>query len=144
MLRAIVGLIKGLVVGGGVGYGLIALHLGESGVLAYLACGLVGALVGLVCGRAPWKSETIWTPVVKMIVGALIGTGLAALGRHFLPGSVALFTFPDKFALTPQSGPFLATVIGVLYGMFVEIDDGGGSKEPAVKDKALPAPAKKK
>jgi hypothetical protein len=138
MLRALVGLIKGLVVGGGIGYGLVALHVGESGVLAYLACALVGALVGVVCGRAPWKSETIWTPVVKMIVGALIGAGLAALGRHFLPG-MSLHTFGDKFELTPQSGPFLAAAIGLLYGVFVEIDDGG--KEPP-KDKA-PAPAKK-
>src|SRR5256885_13730013 len=108
MLRAIVGLVKGLVVGGGVGYGLLKLGWDES-VWAYVACAVVGALVGVVCGRAPWKSETIWTPVVKMIVGAIIGTGLCALGRHFLPDA-ALPKVQDV-ALTLRSGSVLAAGI---------------------------------
>ncbi|MSP62037.1 MAG: hypothetical protein EXR72_17235 [Myxococcales bacterium] len=142
MLRAIVGLIKGLVVGGGVGYGLVVSGMAESGALAYVACALVGALVGVVCGRAPWKSETIWTPVVKMIVGAVIGGGLCALGRHFLPGATLYHV--EKFALTPQSGPFLATAIGVLYGVFVEIDDGGKSEKQGPKDQKPAGPVKTK
>src|SRR5579859_4433908 len=105
MLRAIVGLIKGLVVGGGIGYGLLALGW-TSAVWVYLACSLVGALVGVVCGRAPWKSETIWTPVVKMIVGALIGVGLCALGRRFLPDAHLATVGPLDLRTT--GGTFLA------------------------------------
>jgi hypothetical protein len=87
-MRVIIGLVKGLIVGGAVGYGLLRLGW-TSGVLAYVACAIVGAVVGVVAGRAPWKAETIWTPVLKMIVGAAIGVGLAALGTHFGPDSEA-------------------------------------------------------
>lgn len=139
MLRAIIGLVKGLIVGGGIGFALLKLGW-EGSFWAYVGCALVGALVGVVCGRAPWKSETIWTPVVKMIVGAIIGGGLCALGRHFLPDA-ALPKVQDV-ALTIRSGSFLAAAIGVLYGMFVEIDDGG--KAAAEKDGKSAEPAKKK
>jgi hypothetical protein len=133
-MRVIIGLIKGLIVGGGVGYGLLRLGW-TSGALAYVACAVVGALVGVVAGRAPWKAETIWTPVIKMIVGAAIGVGLAALAVHFGPDS-EVYVKPLKTGLDSvpfRSGPILAPIIGVLYGVFVEWDDGGGKKD------ALPA-----
>lgn len=140
MLRAILGLIKGFVVGGAVGYGLFRLGW-TAGVWAYLASALVGAVVGVVCGRAPWKSETIWTPVVKMVIGAVIGAGLAALGRRFLP-DLHLASF-QTMEIGTRSPAFLTAAIGVLYGMFVEIDDGGRAdkepdKLPENKAKSLP------
>lgn len=134
MLRVILGLIKGAIVGGGVGYGL--LRLGWTGSLfAYLACAVVGAVVGLVAGRAPWKAETAWTPVVKMIVGAIIGAGLCALGLNFLPDRA--FTIAQLGELHVRSGVMLAPAIGILYGIFVEVDDGG-SKKPEVADRNAP------
>jgi hypothetical protein len=130
MLRVIVGLIKGAVVGAGVGYG--ALRLGwQAGMLAYLACALVGALVGVVAGRPPWRSETSWTPIVKMVVGAIVGAGLCALALHFLPNPTI-----DVAQLGPlelHSASLLAPLVGVLYGIFVEVDDGGERKAPAAK-----------
>jgi hypothetical protein len=129
MLRVIVGLIKGAIVGGAVGYG--AWYLGATGgVLAYVACALVGAVVGVVAGRAPWRAETIWTPVIKMIVGAVIGAGLCFVGFRFLPD--------PQFHLAGvevglHSAPLLAPAVGVLYGIFVEVDDGGSKKEPPKK-----------
>jgi hypothetical protein len=135
MLRLLVGLIKGLVVGGGVGYGLLRLGW-TNAVWIYIACALVGALVGVVCGRAPWKSDTIWTPVVKAVVGSLIGVGLCALGRKVLP-ETHLFAL-QGVAVSTQDGSFLATAIGVLYGMFVEVDDGGKAPDG---DKAKLPPA---
>lgn len=132
MLRALIGLIKGLIVGGGVGYGL--LQLGASGaVAAYAGCALVGALVGIVCGRAPWKSETIWTPIVKMIVGGLIGVGLCALGRHVIPDARVAVIGGEE--LRSGGAPLLAAAVGVLYGVFVEVDDG-----KVEKDKEPPRP----
>jgi hypothetical protein len=138
-MRVIVGLIKGLVVGGAVGYGLLRLGW-VSPVLAYLGCALVGAVVGVVAGRAPWKADTIWTPALKMVFGALVGVGLAALGVHFGPG-IDVFIKPLHTALDSvpfRSGPILAPIVGVLYGIFVEVDDGGGKKPnaPAAKGKA--------
>jgi hypothetical protein len=126
MLRVILGLIKGAIVGGGIGFGL--LQLGWSGgFFAYVACALVGALVGLVAGRAPWKAETIWTPVVKMVFGAIVGAGLCAVGFHLLPDPS--FKVAQFGELHLHSGILLAPIIGVLYGIFVEVDDGGGKKE---------------
>jgi len=135
-MRVIIGLVKGLIVGAGVGYGLLRLGW-TSGALAYVACAVVGALVGVVAGRAPWKAETIWTPVLKMIVGAGIGVGLCALGTHFGPDS-EVYVKPLQTGLEHvpfRSGPILAPIIGVLYGIFVEWDDGGGKKDapPAKK-----------
>jgi hypothetical protein len=146
-MRVIIGLVKGLIVGGAVGYGLLRLGW-TSGALAYVACAIVGAIVGVVAGRAPWKAETIWTPVLKMIVGAGIGVGLAALGTHFGPNS-EVYVKPLQTGLEHvpfRSGPILAPIIGVLYGVFVEWDDGGGKKEPPAKkggDDAPPAPNKR-
>ncbi|MGZ3428910.1 MAG: hypothetical protein ACXVCV_19795 [Polyangia bacterium] len=146
-MRVIIGLVKGLIVGGGIGYGLLRLGW-TSGVLAYVACAVVGALVGVVAGRAPWKAETIWTPVLKMIVGALIGVGLAALGTHFGPDS-EVYVKPLQTGLEHvpfRSGPILAPIIGIIYGIFVEWDDGG--KEAAAAKKAeggdAPPPPKKR
>ncbi len=141
MSRALFGLLKGLIAGAGISYGLLVLGKVD-GPLAYLACGLVGAVVGLICGRAPWRAETIWTPALKMIFGLLVGTGLYALGRHFLPGQdlpmphVPIQHVPEKLAL--NSGAVLAPVIGALYGLFVEVDDGGAPKEEKQQRK-LPA-----
>ncbi len=145
-MRVIIGLIKGLVVGGAIGYGLLRLGWITPAV-AYLACAVVGALVGVVAGRAPWKAETIWTPVLKMIVGSLIGVGLAALGLHFAP-NIDVLVKPLQVGLDVvpfRSGPILAPIVGVLYGIFVEWDDGGAKKAAdeagaaAAKAKKLPA-----
>lgn len=142
MFRAIFGLIKGLIVGGAIGFAL--LKLGATGQLGgsvvYGACAAVGALVGLVCGRAPWKSDTIWTSVIKAVVGAGIGAGLGAIGLKLVP-DIHLFQLPSVASLDAQSigthtGAFLTVAVGVLYGMFVEVDDGGASAEP--NRKALP------
>jgi hypothetical protein len=139
-MRVIIGLIKGLVVGGAVGYGLLRLGW-VSPVLAYLGCAIVGAVVGVVAGRAPWQADTIWTPVLKMVFGALVGVGLAALGVHFGP-SIDVFIKPLHAGLDTvpfRSGPILAPIVGVLYGIFVEWDDGGAKKPAPAKPKAPPA-----
>jgi len=136
-MRIIVGLVKGLIVGGAVGYGLLRLGW-TSGALAYVACAIVGALVGVVAGRAPWKAETIWTPVLKMVVGAGIGVGLAALGMHFGPDS-EVYVQPLRTGLEHvpfRSGPIMAPIIGIIYGVFVEWDDGGSKKDGAAGKKA--------
>lgn len=145
MGRLLVGLIKGLVIGGGAGAALLALHL--SGILGYVAIALVGATVGLICGKAPWRAETIWTPVLKMVVGLGISLGLFALGRKFLPGE-EFMSFNLKGLLPALSGtlalnsaPVLAPAIGMLYGAFVEVDDGGDNTpklEGKAKSRALP------
>jgi hypothetical protein len=130
MLRVVIGLLKGALVGGAVGYGL--LHLGwTSGLIAYLACAVVGAGVGLVAGRAPWRAETLWTPLVKLIVGAGVGVGLCAVGYKVLPD--ASLHLAGLGTVSLHSGALLSPIVGVLYGIFVEVDDGGGKADPEQK-----------
>jgi hypothetical protein len=134
MVRVILGLLKGAIVGGGIGYGLLRLGW-TTAILAYLGCAVVGALVGVVAGRAPWKAETIWTPVVKAIVGAIIGVGLCAIGFKLLPNPS--FHLAQVGDLELHSGPILAPLVGILYGIFVEVDDGGRARvaKPATQKK---------
>ncbi len=140
MVRIIVGLIKGAIVGGGIAYGLLRLGF-LSPFWVYLACALVGAVVGVVAGRAPWKAETIWTPVLKMVVGAGIGAGLAALGLKFMPEQT--FNIAGVGELSLASAPVLSAAVGVLYGMFVELDDGGDKTDAADDKGDKKKPAKK-
>ena len=138
MGRALLGLIKGALIGGGIGYCLLKLG-NPSGILVYLCCGIVGAVVGLLCGRAPWHAETIWTPILKVIFGFGIGAGLYALGHRFAPGmSLTIQGFTEPTSL--RSGATLAPIIGMLYGLFVEVDDGASSAAAPGKGrvKALP------
>jgi hypothetical protein len=132
MLRVIIGLIKGAVVGGLIGYG--AWYTGwTGGVVAYLACALTGALVGVIAGRAPWRAETIWTPVIKMITGAVIGAGFCFVGFRLLPDPQFKLAGVE---LGLHSATILAPAIALLYGAFVELDDGNAGKKGAA------APAK--
>jgi hypothetical protein len=137
MGRALLGLIKGALIGGAIGYCLLKLG-NPDGVLVYLCCGIVGAVVGLLCGRAPWHAETIWTPILKVLFGFGIGAGLYALGHRFAPGlslTIQGFTAPTSL----RSGATLAPVIGMLYGLFVEVDDGASTAGPSKsRVKALP------
>jgi hypothetical protein len=104
-----------------------------------LACAVVGAGVGLVAGRPPWRSETLWTPAIKLIVGAAIGVGLCAVGFRLLPdpslhvGSLG--------SLSLHSGPVLAPLVGILYGIFVEVDDGGRPSDSPKAEKT-PGPTR--
>ena len=140
MVRVILGLVKGLLVGGGVGYLLASQGLGGAGALAYVACAVVGALVGVIAGRPPWRAETIWTPVVKALFGGVVGAGLCFVGSRFLP-EVKLPSIANLHELPLRGAAFLSTAIGVLYGIFVEVDDGGtaDAEKKAAAQKSLPA-----
>lgn len=116
-MRILLGLIKGAIFGGGVGFG--AYKLGLGGSLGFVICGVAAAVAGLVCGRAPWRHETLVTPIIKMVFGFGVGAGLyygwTALG---LSEKVASFGGPvEVHAIAAPA------IIAILYGTFVEIDD---------------------
>lgn len=144
MGRVVIGLLKGLIVGALIGFGALKLGIGSGG-LAYVVQGAIGFVVGLVCGKPLWRQETLWTPVVKGVFGLLIAMGLTWLARKTL-GGVSL---PLPAALGVPEGRSLVDVplvlgglIGAIYGIFVEVDDGGKAAS-ADAAAAKPTPAGK-
>jgi hypothetical protein len=150
MLRVVLGLLKGGLVGAGIG--ALAFKLGvTSGLPAFVAYGLVGGLVGIVAGRPPWRQETMWTSLLKGIFGFGIGL-LLYWGAHKLLGGVPA-SFAAGLGLGVPAGkalvdvPFLlGPAIGALWGILVEIDDSAGSKPSgkAGSKAASPAPVARK
>ncbi len=143
MVKLLVGLLKGGVIGGAVGYGAFALADATGFGNAWLTYGVVGMLVGLFVGRPLWslirdKSSTTWIGVIKGAVGFGIGCGLyALLAKAINPGSLEvggynLFGWP----------PYVGAMIGGIYGAFVEIDDSVGADDKG-KDKSAPVRAPK-
>ena len=143
MLRVVLGLLKGGLVGAGIG--ALAFKLGVTGgVAAFLVYGVVGGLVGIIAGRPPWKQETLWTSWLKGIFG--FGVGLALYwGAHKLLGGVSAsfaagLGAPANRALVDV--PFLlGPAIGALWGILVEIDDSIGAKPSGKAGQKTDAPA---
>jgi hypothetical protein len=134
----ILGLVKGVIVGGAVGLGAYA--LGLSGAFHWITYGLVGALVGLLVGRPIWshlldKKSTAWVSILKAIFGFGIGAGIYALVAKVWGGMDIAFQGETRNVYDWQ--PLLGGAIGAVYGMFVEVDDA------APKEADAKAPAKK-
>ena len=139
MLRLVTGLLKGLLAGVAVGAGAWLLGI-RSGFLLYAVYGLVGALVGVVCGKPPWRHETLFTPLLKAIFGFAVGAGLyygwtRLLGGFQMPFAASFGAPAAPMATIPY---LLGPVIGLVYGAFVEVDDGG-KREPKDKPPARAA-----
>jgi hypothetical protein len=128
MMRLVLGILKGAIVGAAVGAGAWKVGL-AGGALAFVVYGVVGALVGVICGKPLWRQETLFTPLLKAIFGFAIGVGLY-YGAHKLFGGAHLavatgFGAPDRPFIEV---PFLVgPLIGLIYGAFVEVDDSSGS-----------------
>ena len=137
MARLFLGLIKGAVLGGAVGYGAYAAGL-DAGALLWIVYGVLGVVIGLLCGRPLWShirdsSSTMWTSILKALFGAGVAIGLFAIARRTL-GGFELTMLGDTRAL-PAWTPVLGGAIGALYGAFIEVDDAAPKKgdEPAPK-----------
>lgn len=115
--RLIIGIVKGLIVGGLVGFGLAKLGLAAPGaVIAYLAAALTGVLVGLIAGKPIWAKDAKIEAGMKAFVGALLGVGLMFVARKWL-------TFPIPVPLGELGGANLslgedpATTTGTFGGL---------------------------
>jgi hypothetical protein len=141
MVRVVLGLLKGAVVGAALGWAALKLGVG-GGAAAFLTYALIGGIVGMVCGKPPWRQDTFWTSALKGLFGVGVGIGLYVLGRKFLPGAhvslpAALGAPPDRsIAELPI---LIGPIIGAVLGTFFEVDDGGGAKAAADKSKPKPA-----
>jgi hypothetical protein len=130
MLRLVLGLLKGAVLGAALGYGAYALHVGG---LGWLVAGIVCFVVGILVGRPIWshlldEKSTIWTAVLKGIFGFGVGVGIYFLVHKALHDP-ELALGGERHPITGWSYLF-GGALGALYGAWVELDDA-----PAKKDK---------
>jgi hypothetical protein len=131
MVRLLLGTIKGGLIGAGLGYAATRLGV-TGGVLAFATYAVVGFLVGLVCGKALWRQETLWTPALKGLVGAGLLTGIYWGATKLLGGLKLGFAThlgaPDQPLV--HLPLLLAPILGIVYGIFIEIDDGEKKAQP--------------
>lgn len=141
MIKLVVGILKGAVIGGAVGYGAYALSSATGFANPWLTYGAIGAIVGLIAGRSLWslirdKNATTWIAILKAAFGFGVGCGLYALiAKVWSPSAEVLLAGQNVFTWPVTLGG----AIGAVYGGFVELDDaiGDDKKAPAAK----PAPA---
>jgi hypothetical protein len=139
MVRLLLGIIKGGLIGAALGFAATRLGI-TGGTLAFAVYAAVGFVVGLVCGKALWRQETLWTPALKGLVGAVLTTGLYWGATKLLGGLTLPITAQLGAPNVPVVGVplLLAPLLGIVYGVFIELDDGekkqadgGGPKKQA-------------
>jgi hypothetical protein len=147
VFKLVVGILKGAVIGGALGYGAYALATATGFGNPWITYGAIGALVGLIAGRSIWslirdQNATTWIAILKAAFGFGVGCGLYALiSRVWSPsalivGGYDVFTWPVT----------LGGAIGAVYGGFVELDDAIGDDKKTPPAKQAPAkqpPAKR-
>lgn len=123
MTKLLVGILKGAVIGGALGYGAYALAQATGFGNPWLTYGLIGAFVGLLVGKPIWslirdKNTTSVIAILKAAFGFGVGCGLYALvSRAWGP------TWMISGYNVLDWSPTLGGAIGALYGGFVELDD---------------------
>jgi hypothetical protein len=142
VLKLLVGILKGAVIGGALGYGAFALGQSTGFTNPWLTYGLIGAIVGLFVGKPIWslirsKESTTWISVLKSVFGFGLGCGLYAIVAKAWGGSWYIEALgQDVFAWPPTLGG----AIGAVYGGFVELDDAIGDDKSQPKDDAKKNP----
>jgi len=145
VFKLVVGILKGAIIGGALGYGAYTLQDATIFVSPWFIYGAIGAIVGLFVGRPIWsllrdKNATAWVSILKSAFGFGIGIGLYALVSRVLhpvlnieiAGDVInLFTWPVT----------LGGAIGAVYGGFVELDDAIGEDRKDDRRPTPPTPA---
>jgi hypothetical protein len=151
LVKLLLGLVKGLVIGGALGYGAYA--LGLDGGFNWVTYGLVGAFVGLLVGRPIWshvldRSSTSWVSVLKALFGFGVGCGIYALVAKVWGGAAVALNGESRLVQDWQ--PLFGGALGAVYGAFVELDDASDDKakakdgKDAKAEKPATPPAKKK
>jgi hypothetical protein len=98
-IRLVLGLLKGVLIGGLVGFALAKLGFVAPGaVIAYLGIALTGVLVGLVAGKPIWAEGARIEAGMKAFAGAVLSLGLLWVVRRWL-------TIPLPFSLGALSQP---------------------------------------
>jgi hypothetical protein len=140
--RLLIGVIKGLLLGGLVYAGLVfGLHMVFSGgIIAYVLAVVLGALTGLIAGKPIWRSGA----GVEAGLKAFFGMGLAALGMYLVDRFVPLTTLMQTFApssvpgTTPGYNLLALPVISTILAMLYEVDNTPEPEGAEKKGEAAP------
>ena len=136
MVKLLVGILKGAVIGGAVGYGAYALSQSTDFANPWLTYGVIGVLVGLFVGRPIWslikdKNATSVISMLKAAFGFGVGCGLYALiTKAWNPSAIAINGYTANIFTW---SPTLGAAIGAIYGGFVELDDAIGDDKAKAK-----------
>lgn len=156
--RLLIGIVKGLLVGALIGFGLAKLGFAAPmAIIAYLAAAVTGVLIGLVAGKPIWAKDAKIEAGMKAFVGALLGAGLMYAARRWLtmplpialgPLSAANVSLGEAATSTGTLGGMAVTslaAIAALLGGFYEVDNdpSEGSSTPNTSGKRAPASNKR-
>lgn len=135
--RLLVGILKGLVLGGLLGFGLLKLGLAfPPAVVAYLAAAVTGILIGLVAGKPIWAKDARIEAGMKAGVGALLGLGLMFAARRWLTMEVPAGLLTVTGAVAPAEagkgslGNFAMTSLAAIAAMLGGFYDADNTPEP--------------
>ena len=148
--RLIGGIIKGLIVGGLIGFGLfklgLGLFVGNYVWLAYVAAAITGVVIGLVAGKPIWAKDARIEAGVKAAVGALLGAGLMfgvqKLLQMPLPAQIAGPLAMKEAPTLAQLSITSLAVVAALLGGFYDADNTPEPEGQAKKDADGSAQAK--
>lgn len=137
--RLIIGILKGLILGGGMAVALYMLaHIGSvSGFWGYLLYGVLGAITGVVAGKPLWKPGAWIEALLRGVFGIAVGCGLYALGAVVLTGQAIDFT-ALLGSLPADSTParqlyqqplIMAPMFATLYASLIELDNDGKGED---------------
>jgi hypothetical protein len=137
--RLLIGMLKGLILGGGMAVGLYMLaHIGSvSGFWGYLLYGVLGAITGVVAGKPLWKPGAWIEALLRGVFGIAVGCGLYALGAVVLTGSAIDFTALLGSLPATSSTPahlyqqplIMAPMFATLYASLIELDNDGKGED---------------
>lgn len=135
--RLIVGILKGLVLGGLIGFGLLKLGMAFPGAaVAYLAAAVTGILIGLIAGKPIWAKDARIEAGMKAGVGALLGLGLMFAARKWLTmevpaGLLAVTGAPAPAQAEPATvGYFGMTALAAIAAVLGGFYDADNTPEP--------------
>lgn len=148
ILRLLFGLVKGVIVGGLVGFIFAKIGIVAPGALwAFLGAAISGAAVGLVAGKPIWAPGAKIEAGMKALVGALLGAGLMWAVRKWLGAIPVPFNLGTLAAPNASLGELsangtigglsltsFAAVAAVLGGFYEADNTPGGSDDDAKAD----------